>query len=57
MTLDGLQVLDLGENRIEVLPKQVVAELEQLVTLDLSHNLVRALPDEISSLRCEQQHA
>eukprot|EP00882_Tetradesmus_deserticola_P033067 GHRQ01037738.1.p2 GENE.GHRQ01037738.1~~GHRQ01037738.1.p2 ORF type:complete len:152 (+),score=57.80 GHRQ01037738.1:1597-2052(+) len=51
MALDGLAVLDLAHNQIEIVPKGFFPEIAQLKNLDLSHNAIKALPDEVAALK------
>jgi hypothetical protein len=38
--------------RLQIIPKGLFQEITQLTTLDLSHNAIKALPEEIAVLKC-----
>jgi hypothetical protein len=37
---------------LQIVPKGLFQEIAQLKTLDLSHNAIKALPEEIAALKC-----
>jgi hypothetical protein len=37
---------------LQIVPKGLFQEIDQLKILDLSHNAIKALPEEIAALKC-----
>lgn len=50
--MPALELLDLSNNKIEIVPRGLFPCLAKLKRLDLSHNALRALPGDIGELRC-----
>lgn len=49
-------VVDLSYNRIENLDKDAFVDLTELVTLDLSYNLIKYFPADLSNTRSHRDH-